>query len=262
MKIFTLKPILGRKTDVLPDDESMLKMVSGNVALSHAAGGENFDLKRKKNACTKSFGSLARSSAANASKTLCMGMYELYDGTNRTHLYMDNGVIYYLNSLWAFVALPDTYLNFDAQVGSFTAGNTITGGTSGATADIVFVYDAGTTGTLFLESVSGTFANNEVIYESAVSSEYITDSDNQNFADGTINEWVVYFDGTSGVCEYEGTDPGAEKVMEIRATDTDNTVIHGSLPTANLTAFVEGDFIQVYSKCYIEAGTLQQITTP
>jgi len=171
MKNFTLVPILGLKTDVLPDDDSMLQMVSQTTALSHAAGGENFDLKRKKNACTKSFGSLARSTAANASKTYCMGMYELYDGTNRTHLYMDKGVVYYLDAAWEFVALPDTYLHFDAQVGTFTAGNTIyqnlVGGTV-ASADIVFVYDAGTTGTLFLENVSGTFVNDRIIYESAV----------------------------------------------------------------------------------------------
>ncbi len=66
-------------------------------------------------------------------------------------------------------------LNFDAQTGSFSSGNTLTGVTSGATAIIANVIDAGSAGTLYLRSVSGTFENNEIIYESALGAELLTD---------------------------------------------------------------------------------------
>jgi len=57
-------------------------------------------------------------------------------------------------------------LNFDGQVGTFTVGNTVTGGTSGATGDIVSVTQAAGSGTLHLGNVLGIFENNEVITES------------------------------------------------------------------------------------------------
>ena len=147
-----------------------------------------------------------------------------------------------------------TALSFDASTGSFTAGNTITGATSGATATIVKVEQAASEGTLHLTDVVGTFQDDEIIYESSYSSEYITDSDNQNFADGTINEWVISKSGTSAVCEYEGTDPGAEKVMEIRGTSADLVYMYGSLPNTAMTAFVNGDFLQIQAKFYLEAA--------
>ena len=54
-------------------------------------------------------------------------------------------------------------LPFDAQTANFTNGDTITGGTSGATATIVGIYDAGTTGTLYVTTITGTFQDNETI---------------------------------------------------------------------------------------------------
>jgi len=66
------------------------------------------------------------------------------------------------------------YLNFDASTGSFTIGNTITGATSDATATIDQVFSSGTTGTLVLSSISGTFQDDEIIYESALGSELVT----------------------------------------------------------------------------------------
>jgi len=100
MNTFKIIPVLGKKNDVLPDDNSMLRMVSENIALSHAAGGQNFSLKRKRNACTKSSGKIQKSGSANAQKTICMGMFELYDGTNRNHFYFDNGLVYNYDSSW------------------------------------------------------------------------------------------------------------------------------------------------------------------
>ncbi|GEM_PF-3222946 len=54
-------------------------------------------------------------------------------------------------------------ITYAAQVGTFTVGETITGGTSGKTAAIVSDADGGTTGTLTLRAVSGAFSNPEVI---------------------------------------------------------------------------------------------------
>jgi hypothetical protein len=58
---------------------------------------------------------------------------------------------------------PSGTLNYDAQTANFTAGKILTGGTSGATAYIVSDSDSGTTGTLTLAFVSGTFQNDETI---------------------------------------------------------------------------------------------------
>lgn len=54
-------------------------------------------------------------------------------------------------------------LNYDAQSANFTVGQTLTGGTSGATATISADTDSGATGTLTLTSISGTFEDNEAI---------------------------------------------------------------------------------------------------
>lgn len=55
-------------------------------------------------------------------------------------------------------------ISFDAQTVNFsTIGQTITGGTSGATGTLSSFTDYGTTGTLVLASVSGTFQDNETL---------------------------------------------------------------------------------------------------
>src|SRR5690606_20708374 len=52
-------------------------------------------------------------------------------------------------------------LAYDGQSASFTIGETITGGTSGATAVVLQDSDSGTSGTLTLGSIDGTFQDNE-----------------------------------------------------------------------------------------------------
>lgn len=61
-------------------------------------------------------------------------------------------------------------LDYDAQTGNFTAGLVVTGGTSSATALLESDSDAGTTGTLTLSNISGTFQNNETITDSSTGS--------------------------------------------------------------------------------------------
>lgn len=64
--------------------------------------------------------------------------------------------------------LPVQYkLNYDGQTANFTVGQTVTGGTSGATGIIDADLDGGATGTLTLHGVTGTFQDNETITDGA-----------------------------------------------------------------------------------------------
>lgn len=58
-------------------------------------------------------------------------------------------------------------LAYDTQTSNFTAGSTVVGQTSGASAIIVSDSDSGTTGVLTLSAVSGVFVDNEIIAEEA-----------------------------------------------------------------------------------------------
>ena len=65
------------------------------------------------------------------------------------------------------VGINNLVLAFDAQTSNFTIGQTLTGGTSGATATITGVSDSGTTGVVVLGGITGTFADNESITDGA-----------------------------------------------------------------------------------------------
>ena len=58
---------------------------------------------------------------------------------------------------------PEGFIKYDGQTGNFTVSQTLTGGTSGATATIVADYDSGATGTLIISGITGIFKNNETI---------------------------------------------------------------------------------------------------
>jgi len=58
-------------------------------------------------------------------------------------------------------------VNYDADTGNFTAGLVVTGGTSGATGTIQTLEVIGSTGTLRLTGVTGTFLDNEVITDTS-----------------------------------------------------------------------------------------------
>lgn len=64
-----------------------------------------------------------------------------------------------------YTGTPNPYdsLAFDAQTANFTVGQTLTGSTSGATATIISVVDSGTTGTITMTTLTGTFVDNELI---------------------------------------------------------------------------------------------------
>lgn len=83
----------------------------------------------------------------------------------------DDGFLYDGSDFYPIVAGGISTLAYDAEVGAFTVGATLTGGTSGATAEIVKVIDAGTTGTLWLKNVvGGPFQDDETITDSATGS--------------------------------------------------------------------------------------------
>lgn len=83
--------------------------------------------------------------------------------------------------------LGEAYLLFDNQTANFTANKILTGQTSGATAEIIAITDAGTTGYLTLGNVIGTFQNNEEIRD---------DNGTPGIADinGTIGDTILSYD--------------------------------------------------------------------
>jgi hypothetical protein len=78
MESFIIKPILGLKTNVPQNDPSLFQMVGNSTAVVHAVGGENFDLRRNRNACTKSYGKLVWS--ANGIPTTATGSNLITNG--------------------------------------------------------------------------------------------------------------------------------------------------------------------------------------
>lgn len=68
-------------------------------------------------------------------------------------------------------------LPYDALTGTFTAGNTIIGASSGATAVVAFTaLLSSAEGLLGLRSISGTFTDNEIIYEASYGSELLSNT--------------------------------------------------------------------------------------
>lgn len=75
---------------------------------------------------------------------------------DRVHAIGDDGILY-------SSSVPRYFLSYDGQSANFNVGAVLTGGTSGAKAIILRDSDSGTTGTLELTSVIGTFVNDETI---------------------------------------------------------------------------------------------------
>jgi hypothetical protein len=98
VKAFKIIPILGRKTDVSPEDPTMFQSAGEGVSLTHDAGGINYDITRKINSCSKSNGKTKWTSAANAQATKCLGLFELNVSGTREHLIVDNGKVFAVQS--------------------------------------------------------------------------------------------------------------------------------------------------------------------
>lgn len=95
MAEFHVIPILGRRNDVPENHPSLFNFVSNNVAMTHDVGGLNFDLQRKRQTCSKSYGYSKYSATANAQASKCLGLYQWNDGTRNVAIYIDNGRFFY-----------------------------------------------------------------------------------------------------------------------------------------------------------------------
>jgi hypothetical protein len=74
------------------------------------------------------------------------------------------------------------FLSYDTQTAAFTLGAVLTGGTSGATARILNVYDSSTTGVLLVSLPTGTFLNDEPITDTAGGAALVNGSVSTNNA--------------------------------------------------------------------------------
>lgn len=81
-------------------------------------------------------------------------------------------------------------LKFDALTADFTAGQTVTGGTSGASAVIQEFRKSGTVGTLFLKAITGTFTDNETITDGAGGSATANGSNGSGLLYGGLYDGV------------------------------------------------------------------------
>jgi hypothetical protein len=92
---YTIFPWLGTKTSV-PADDPTLFMPLGRGFATNDVGGQHFDLKKTRNACSKADGYTVIGSYASATSGLVHGLFELYDGSNRDRLMAYNGRLYKL----------------------------------------------------------------------------------------------------------------------------------------------------------------------
>lgn len=75
----------------------------------------------------------------------------------------DTGFIYDGSVFYPLVEGGVSRLNYDAETTPFADGETVTGGTSGATATIFRAVDEGATGYILVTGISGTFQDNELL---------------------------------------------------------------------------------------------------
>jgi hypothetical protein len=83
MQSFKIIPSLGIKNDVEQDDPTMFRWLGEGFAHAHCVDGRNFDVSRRRGASSKAVGRGLFSNSAAATTQTCLGIFELYDGTNR-----------------------------------------------------------------------------------------------------------------------------------------------------------------------------------
>ena len=123
MEEFTIRPILGLRTDVAQNDPSLFEGPT-----CHCVSMQNVDLDRIRNASSKATGRTQYSATANAQHTKCLGLFELKGSSATDHLFWDNGKFYYLASDRTFTAVDAAVaVNFgtadSALVSAIQVGN-------------------------------------------------------------------------------------------------------------------------------------------
>ncbi len=131
-------------------------------------------------------------------------------------------------------------LAYDGQSANFTAGLLLTGGTSGATGYIHQDTDAGTTGTLLLTDVRGTFVDNEAITDSSTGAAVVN---------GTAAS-LVLTPSTTSPPKYEASVINSLPGVYFNSSRADNIAIT-SLPN-QATSFVI--FAVVSNDVFVNAG--------
>jgi len=111
----------------------------------------------------------------------------------------------YKTASW-FFEVSNAYIDYDAQTGKFTVGNSIVGATSLATATIEKIQRlTQTTGRLHLSGILGTFEDDEIIYEASYGSELVTNGALTDWSDDDPDSWHVNNeDGANYVTEVSG----------------------------------------------------------
>ena len=173
----------------------------------------------------------------------------------------------------SFSKSPGIKLNFDAQIGGFTSGNTITQYPSGATATVLEEIGGET---LTLTGITGTFQDDEIIYESALGSdlfdankgtfteasllgaEAITAQNDRDFSSGNIGNWVIDADG-SGTCTYNITDIGGADDKQGLLTSDGDGYLQAVLPTSEI-GLAQNTLYKFTVNMYVPAGnTLKNV---
>lgn len=89
-------------------------------------------------------------------------------------------------------------------------------------------------------------------YVGASQTEMITDPDNQDFGDETINEWTVYTDG-NGTCAYDDG-PASEYTAKVTVGATPGTYTGGRLQSSEIFTFEAGKTYKIKAGVYIPSA--------
>ena len=150
-------------------------------------------------------------------------------------------------------AAPPQYLSYDNGTGTFTAGNTLIGASSGATATIASV----TASQLELSHITGTFLDNEIIYEASYGSELLSNTGFETAGAGGADVFANYTESASdgaiadeGSLVYGGSHAckltqGVSLATQINADAI--TVVSGSFYIFSLWARGDGTYSGRYS---------------
>lgn len=118
---------------------------------------------------------------------------------------------------------PGSTLAYDTQTVNFTAGNIVTGQTSGATARIQADSDSGATGTLTLIDISGEFIDNELITDTSGGSATVNGTlSHQNVAlkGAVATPGTTYEDDTNWAATFAAN--GAEVELQVTGAASKN----------------------------------------
>lgn len=101
-----------------------------------------------------------------------------------------NAVTYGVFWVVAGCARPGAVLNFNLQTGNYTAGNVVTGASSGASARIQAVTQSAGSGNMTLRDITGTFISGELLTDTSTGSARVS---------GSISTSAVALDATGSV---------------------------------------------------------------